>query len=224
MRTRPPARVTGALAGTAVVVLTAVVLLAARQPPPPVARPEPVALPTASTGRVGSGATGAGAGTEVPWWLLLLALAVLAVGVALVWFVARHGLLGGDAEPPPEPGREEPGPGRARGSLTPLADRAVTDALGTLDRGGDPREVVVACWVRIETAAEAVGLGRRPAETASDVARRWLAASPDRAAVDDLAALYHLARYSSHPLTEAHRDRARTALRGALAGTGAVRS
>ena len=201
---------TAAVAATAVAVLAVAAVLAAHQPDPPVRRtravlsgePLPVAPPSDSAG-------------GVPWWWLLIALALALLAGAMLWFVFRDGIaLSGRGQVDDELRLREDEQARLVAELGASTDLALADAADELAAGADAREVVVACWVRIERAAEAAGLGRRPAETATNVARRWLAGSPDRAAVDDLAALYHLARYSTHVMTDADRDRARTALRG----------
>lgn len=102
----------------------------------------------------------------------------------------------------------------ARRPLTPLPavpDELVDSAEGRLARlqEGSPRNAIVACWVDLEEAAAAAGLPRRPYETSAEytvrVLRTWDIA-PD--AMGALAELYREARYSRHPLTEAHRQRA----------------
>jgi len=74
---------------------------------------------------------------------------------------------------------------------------------------GSPRNAIVACWVDLEEAAAAAGLPRRPHETSAEytvrVLRTWDIA-PD--AMGALAELYREARYSHHPMTEAHRQKA----------------
>ena len=101
-----------------------------------------------------------------------------------------------------------------RRPLTPLPavpDELVESADGRLARlqEGSPRNAIVACWVDLEDAAAAAGLPRRPYETSAEytvrVLRTWDIA-PD--AMGALAELYREARYSHHPLTEAHRQRA----------------
>lgn len=79
---------------------------------------------------------------------------------------------------------------------------------------GEPRNAIVAAWLRLETDVAAAGWPRHPAETSAEYTGRVLAAAglaPD--AVHTLAALYREARFSSHPLGEADRERASAALR-----------
>lgn len=89
---------------------------------------------------------------------------------------------------------------------------AVGGGLRDVERG-EPRDAVVACWLRLEDAAALAGTARRPAETAGELTARVLAAhrvAPDT--LRRLADLYREARYSRHPLDERARDEARAAL------------
>lgn len=89
---------------------------------------------------------------------------------------------------------------------------AVDAGLDVLELG-TPRNAVVAAWVGLESAAEAAGLERDPADTAAELGVRMLAAYPvDRASLDQLADLYREARFSRHELTEGHRSQARACL------------
>jgi len=96
-------------------------------------------------------------------------------------------------------------------ALPPVPDELVDSADGRLARlqEGSPRNAIVACWVDLEEAAAGAGLPRRPYETSAEytvrVLRTWDIA-PD--AMGALAELYREARYSRHPLTEAHRQAA----------------
>ena len=75
--------------------------------------------------------------------------------------------------------------------------------------GGEPRNAIVAAWLRLETSAAATGLPRDPAETSTEYTARVIGAwAVDRERLADLAALYREARFSVHELGEAHRDRA----------------
>lgn len=78
---------------------------------------------------------------------------------------------------------------------------------------GSARNGIVQCWMSLEEAATLVGLPPRSAETPTEFLTRLL----DQLQVDPtpgvrLAGLYHVARFSSHPVTEADRDAARRAL------------
>lgn len=103
----------------------------------------------------------------------------------------------------------------------PLADEAVGEeaVAEALDTGvaalatGSPRNAVVAAWVALEKAAARAGVVGEPADTATDLVLRMLAAHPvDRATLERLAVLYREARFSGHELTERHRAEARECL------------
>ena len=74
---------------------------------------------------------------------------------------------------------------------------------------GEPRNAIVECWHRFEQQAERAGLERRPWQTTSEFVLDLLdLVGADRGAVTRLADLYREARFSSHPMTDAHRRRA----------------
>ena len=93
-------------------------------------------------------------------------------------------------------------------ALPALPDDLVQSAEARLAllRDGEPRNAIVACWVDLEDSASAAGLPRHPAETSAEytirVLHTWDVAP---AALGGLAELYREARYSRHPVTEAHR-------------------
>ena len=83
---------------------------------------------------------------------------------------------------------------------------------------GEPRNAIVAAWLGLETSAAATGLPRLPAETSSEYTERVIRVWPvDSERLGDLAALFREARFSVHPLGEAHRDRAISDLRVLIA-------
>jgi len=102
-------------------------------------------------------------------------------------------------------------PRRTLQALPALPDELVQSAEARLAllREGEPRNAIVACWVDLEDSASAAGLPRHPAETSAEytirVLHTWDIAP---AALGGLAELYREARYSRHPVTEAHRTRA----------------
>ena len=78
---------------------------------------------------------------------------------------------------------------------------------------GTPTAAIVACWVRLEEEVAAAGLKEDHSRTSSEVVADVLGEHDvDAAALAELAALYRVARFSEHALTEAHRARARDAL------------
>lgn len=94
---------------------------------------------------------------------------------------------------------------------------ALAQGLAELDEG-DPRQAVIACWVRLERAAEDAGVERKPGDTPTDLVVRLLAgrlvtSSANSSLLTDFANVYREARYSPHPIDNASRDQARAALR-----------
>ncbi len=105
--------------------------------------------------------------------------------------------------------------------LDPLTDTEVAREALRRDRtlhdvalaGSDVRNGIVACWVLLEEAAAEHGIARRPAETATELVVRFLhALDVDPRPVAELAELFLEARFSSHPLPDGTRSRARAAL------------
>ena len=90
---------------------------------------------------------------------------------------------------------------------------ADADEQETLLRDGDPRNAIVAAWHRFEVQGERAGVARRASETSSEYGLRILdLAEADNGSVNRLAELYREARFSDHPVTEEHRERALAAL------------
>jgi hypothetical protein len=90
---------------------------------------------------------------------------------------------------------------------------ALEQGLAELDEG-DPRQAVIACWVRLERAAEDAGVERKPGDTPTDLVLRLLGGrSVNSSVLNEFATVYREARYSPHPVDTASRDQARAALR-----------
>ncbi len=78
---------------------------------------------------------------------------------------------------------------------------------------GSPRNAVVACWLALEEAVRDTGLYRDPSMTSVEFTQEVLEAyTLDEAAIRRLSALYREARFSSHAITELHREAAAGAL------------
>lgn len=76
-------------------------------------------------------------------------------------------------------------------------------------RTGTPRNAIVACWLRLESAVVAAGYRRDPADTSEELTHRVLADfAVDRHAIAELAALYREARFSLHDMDESARQQA----------------
>ncbi|WP_109474425.1 DUF4129 domain-containing protein [Ornithinimicrobium cavernae] len=139
------------------------------------------------------------AAPALDWLMIVFALIVLAIAVRfLQWLLNR------DWEEAEEPDDEELGDDLDL-LLAATSESARTTALAE----GEPRNVVVRCWVALEDAAAASGLTRDPAETAAEFTRRFLGTwEVDEASTRELAELYREARFSRHPVSRATGDRA----------------
>lgn len=132
-------------------------------------------------------------------WRVLggIALALLLAVVVLAIRVIRRRRRAA----PPESAREAP-------DRALLTDRRAARQARML-REGSPREAIIATWLDLERLVATAGVPRRPSETSSELVVRVL---DDRevpaAALTDLAALFREARFSTHELTEALRERA----------------
>jgi hypothetical protein len=79
---------------------------------------------------------------------------------------------------------------------------------------GSPRNAIVGTWIGLEEATVAAGFEPRSWETPAEFVRRALATfAVDEHDIGRLADLYREARFSTHRLTEAHRDEAIGCLR-----------
>lgn len=79
---------------------------------------------------------------------------------------------------------------------------------------GSPRNAIVATWIRLEEATVAAGFEPHGWETPAEFVRRALTTyAVDEEDIARLADLYREARFSEHPITEAHRDEAIRCLR-----------
>lgn len=87
----------------------------------------------------------------------------------------------------------QPGSGMVLEELRDLVRASLAD----LDAGGDPRRVVIACWLRLERMAAAAGTHRLAADTPTDLVERLLAGHRvDGRTLRQLADVYRLARYA----------------------------
>ena len=90
---------------------------------------------------------------------------------------------------------------------------AVDETLATIERG-PVSEAIIACWVRVEDAAEQAGMPLRATETSTEFADRVLGSyGVQEPVLRTLSALYREARFSAHTMTEQSRDDARACLR-----------
>lgn len=183
------------------------------EPPPPVATAPPP--PDGAVDRE-EGATSNGR-VDVPDVLSgAMQVVLVATGAAIVWMAWRR-----------RPVLRRKRPARALDVdldvdvLTSLTDAAAGHR--RLLSEGEPRNAIVACWVRLEELVATSGIPRHPADTSAEFTARVLAGlSVDGAAVERMAALYREARFSSHPIGEDRRAEAIALLDAIHAGLGAT--
>lgn len=165
---------------------------------------------TATPPRPPARAAPGGSASPLDWWLPALIVAVLTLGAAgAAWYVLRPGrrrrLAGGEAGPV------------GTGEL-------VEESLDVLLRDPDPRQAVIRAYAAMEASFGRQGFPRQPFEAPLEYLARVLGElriRPDRVAA--LTDLFELARFSQHPITEAHRTDAIAllrAIRGELTALG----
>lgn len=137
--------------------------------------------------------------TSLDWLMIFFALVVLAIAIKFVQWLLRRNWEPGE-EPQDEDDEDDLGL-----LLVATSEEARISALAE----GEPRNVVVRCWVLLEDAATASGLERNPAETAAEFTRRLLSGwEVEESATRELAELYREARFSRHPVTAEAGERA----------------
>jgi hypothetical protein len=177
----------------------------------------PLAASSASVARSGSEPTGKPApavpgGGHFDWITTTLAVLLFVLIVMFLWgrrlrFKRRKRerddlIAGPAAEFPPE---EQFAPEE-------LAE-AVDEGLATIERG-PVSEAIIACWVRVEDAAEQAGMALRATETSTEFVDRVLGSHGVREPLlRRLSSLYREARFSAHTMTEQSRSEARECLR-----------
>ncbi|QSB13078.1 DUF4129 domain-containing protein [Natronosporangium hydrolyticum] len=168
---------------------------------------EPTGVPVRSTEEFVS--------TDFPGWLTwpvtLFGLLVVTTAVGTVLFLLVRYLLTERIVRRPVHHRAASQPD---GALRAEAVRdAVTAGLADLDAGGDPRRVVIACWLRLERVAAEAGTPRYAADTPADLVARLLAAHQvSDETLAELADAYRSARYAPDAVRAELVTRARAAL------------
>lgn len=141
----------------------------------------------------GTGGTGFVLPAWLPWAVLAILLAAVAVGAVLL--VRRQ--RGVHDEPPEHD----------------AARAAVQAAIGSLDTTTDPRSAVIAAYVAMEGTFAAHGFSRSPTEAPREFLRRLLTAgSAADGEARALTGLFEEARFSEHPIPERVRTLALSAL------------
>lgn len=144
-------------------------------------------------------ATGGSAG-PLDWWLPALIVAALTAAAAgTAWYLLR-------------PGRRRRPAGAEAASAA--AGELVEESLDVLLRERDPRQAVIRAYAAMEVSFGRQGFPRQPFEAPLEYLARVLGQlriRPDRVAA--LTELFELARFSHHPIAEAHRTEAIDLLR-----------
>ncbi|MFG1673268.1 DUF4129 domain-containing protein [Micromonospora sp. NPDC049282] len=157
----------------------------------------------------------------VPDWLATAAVALLFAvvlgAVGYVMFNVVRGALRRTTRAVPARRTRRTAEGTAREVVA-----ALDAGLEELDdRATDPRTAVIACWVRLEEAAEDAGVPRQTGDTPTDLVGRLLRGDPEAGipaiasadVLDGFAHVYREARYATRDVDERTRDQARAALR-----------
>jgi hypothetical protein len=221
-----------ALAAAVVVLLALAVLAAGTAGPAPRDPGRPVVLgpgPTPSTSPSGDGtaqdavqASEDQLQLEVPVQDLVV-VGVLVVGALVALLLRRRRDRPGDVPLADVGPTLRAGP-TASADARPLLDRALAAAEHELAPAvhREPRDAVVACWLRLEEGAAAAGVRRLPAQTPTEFTTALLAGllpgEAERAALGELRALYSRARFGSTPLDADAPRRAAAALGAVRAG------
>ena len=153
----------------------------------------------------------------------LIVVGVLIAG-GLVALLLRRRRRGPDRVSPPGPGPALRAGPAAVADARPMVDRALPAAEHELADPAhrEPRDAVIACWLRLEEGADAAGLPRLPAQTPTEFTSVLLAGllpgETEQAALEDLRRLYARARFGSSPLDDDAPRRAAVALAAVRAG------
>lgn len=188
-----------ALAVVAVLVAIATAAPRGNRPypvPRPIGRP-----PSGSKAPTRSGHAGSASSLDATQAGLILAAAAMAIAL---WLLARHriarsAVVAAPIEPP--------------GAVAQIVERGLREAAAELDAVDDVRRAIADCYRTMRRRWAAAGLTGGPADTP----RELLGAAVDRGLVapapaTELTRLFEQARFSTAPLTEAHRDAARSAV------------
>lgn len=198
--------------GFALVVLLAVLL---RAQLPGIAVPRAPDSPRLAPPPAGGRAPAGGAGPPVNadddvFGYLALSVAAMAVLMAVSAVIARR-----RRGAPPPAGAPEPGAPGGPDALVAAAQRGLA-AVEDLSRS--PREAIIACYAAMEKAlAGAPGAAPLDSDTPSEVLARAVANRALRAdSAGPLVEVFAEARFSTHTMTERHREVAEHGLRAVL--------
>jgi hypothetical protein len=138
-------------------------------------------------------------GASFDWTLAIGLIGLLVVGGALYYVRARS--------------RPMPKPLVVEDDVKTELSTAISDAIDDLEREPDARRAVIAAYARMEGVLARRGHGRNPAETPFEYLSRILLSLRVRAqAVRDLTELFERAKFSTHEIDDAMKQRAISSL------------
>lgn len=141
--------------------------------------------------------------------VVIAGLALAAVVVVVALRLRRQRQRHPEPGPVPPPATGLPDRGAADSGVAGSVATAADEGLALLSAATDVGDAVIACWVRLEQGAAAAGRRRHPAQTPTEFTTDLLLAGiGEEPAVRELLALYHRARFGSHPLPAEAADRA----------------
>ncbi|GAA4577849.1 hypothetical protein GCM10023176_52220 [Micromonospora coerulea] len=158
---------------------------------------------------------------QIPQWIFTAALVVLGLAVLLALGYVAWTLIGGALRRTTRAIPTQRTRRTAEGTAREVVAALDAGLVELDDRSTDPRTAVIACWVRLEEAAEDAGVPRLAGDTPTDLVSRLLVGDPAAGVpaiasadvLDGFAHVYREARYATHTVDERMRDQARAALR-----------
>ncbi len=128
---------------------------------------------------------------------VVYAVLMLLLVVSMLAYLAFHWLRGLLTEPVHEQAVGAPATQPGGAAAAQEVRDALQAGLADIDAGGDARRAVIACWLRLERVAAAVGTARLASDTPADLVSRLLSRyQVSREALEQLAEAYRRARYA----------------------------
>ncbi len=157
----------------------------------------------------------------IPQWILTAALVVLGLAALAAVGYVLWTLIGGALRRTTRAIPAQRARRTAEGTAREVVAALDAGLVELDDRSTDPRTAVIACWVRLEEAAEEAGVPRLAGDTSTDLVSRLLRGDPAAGVpaiasadvLDGFARVYREARFATHTVDERMRDQARAALR-----------
>ncbi|MBN1172488.1 MAG: DUF4129 domain-containing protein [Micromonosporaceae bacterium] len=136
---------------------------------------------------------------------------VLSICGIVGWIMVRRRVAAAGPEPVVVTRRDAPRKARRASTVVEAVEAGLSDLS---DTDADPRKAVIACWVRLERVAAAVGAPKHLGDSPTDLVVRLLHGhSVSGEALEDLAVVYREARFATDEIDESMRAEAVAALR-----------